>query len=165
MRDTFAYAYGLQRTLRHIPGPETGKFKDTDLTHVYCVVRIRGSEPQFLVLTKAQVETFRSRSRAKDSGPWVTDYSAMARKTVIRQICKSLPRSAQLARAVALDEHAELALDGPQPFDPSAVIDIAEVGQPEATQGVPDGTRMPLGRGKKDAASEAPAEKDAGQDG
>lgn len=148
--DTFAYSFGLNRTLRHVPGEGND---DQPMTHVYAVARIRGSEPQFVVLTRAQVEKFRARSMAKDNGPWVIDYEAMAKKTAVRQLCKALPRSPALARAVALDEHAELSIDGPQPFDPSAVIDIAEVSAPAATAGAPDGTRMPLGKKAADAGS------------
>jgi hypothetical protein len=58
----------------------------------------------FVVLSPDDVEAIRARSRAKDAGPWTTDYDAMAKKTCIRQLFKLLPKSTELARALAHDE-------------------------------------------------------------
>ncbi|MEV8169625.1 recombinase RecT, partial [Microbacterium paraoxydans] len=57
----------------------------------------------FVVLSPGDVERVRQRSKAKSSGPWRTDYDAMARKTAIRQLFKLLPKSTELAHAVAHD--------------------------------------------------------------
>jgi hypothetical protein len=46
---------------------------------------------------------------AKNSGPWNTDYEAMAKKTVIRRLCKYLPKSTDLSRALYIDEQADRA--------------------------------------------------------
>lgn len=43
------------------------------------------------VLNRDEVETYRKRSPAKGSGPWTTDYDAMALKTVVRRIMRLLP--------------------------------------------------------------------------
>lgn len=42
--------------------------------------------PRFKFLTIAEIEFFRSRSRAANEGPWVTDYEAMAMKTAVRRM-------------------------------------------------------------------------------
>lgn len=97
--DTFRRTLGLHRDLVHIPadGPRGGP------THVYAAAELRDGGRPFVVLTVAEVEAIRSRSRASKNGPWVTDWEAMARKTAVRQLAKWLPLSAEMAAAVTLD--------------------------------------------------------------
>ena len=38
------------------------------------------------MLTYAEIEAIRGRSRAGKNGPWVTDWNAMAKKTVVKQL-------------------------------------------------------------------------------
>ena len=59
-----------------------------------------------LVMTRAEVDAHRKRSAAKDSGPWVTDYDAMGKKTVIRVLCSQIPLNTEAQRAIAADETA-----------------------------------------------------------
>lgn len=61
---------------------------------------------QSRVMTRKQVDAVRARSRAKDAGPWVTDYEAMGLKTVVIRLCKYLPSSVELASIVTLDDQA-----------------------------------------------------------
>lgn len=63
-------------------------------------------QQSILVMTKAEVEEHRARSRSKNNGPWVTDYDAMAKKTVIRALCSQLPLSSEAQKAIAADETA-----------------------------------------------------------
>lgn len=108
--DMFEFEYGLNPTLRHKPSGEP--IEGRELTHVYCIARIRG-EPiaQFIVMTKEEVDNIRKRSPAKNKGPWVNDYEPMALKTVVRREVKYLPISSELQRIVSLDEHADIGLD------------------------------------------------------
>jgi recombinational DNA repair protein RecT len=47
-------------------------------------------------------------SKAFNSGPWKTEFDAMALKTCIRKLCKLLPKSIEkLQVAVSLDERHE----------------------------------------------------------
>ena len=108
--DQFSFSYGLNPELTHVPSGEPTD--ERELTHVYAIARLKNEPiPQFIVMTKDEVDKIRARSRAKDKGPWVTDYEPMAMKTVIRRLCKYLPLSSDLQRAVSLDEHAEVGLD------------------------------------------------------
>jgi recombination protein RecT len=54
----------------------------------YYVVTKRAGQIDWEVMTVEEVEEIRQRSRAKDSGPWVTDYDEMGKKTVIRRMSK-----------------------------------------------------------------------------
>jgi recombination protein RecT len=59
------------------------------------------------VMTRAEVDAIRARSRAKDSGPWVSDYTEMARKTVLRRLAKRLPLAWEAAVAIGEEEARE----------------------------------------------------------
>ncbi|MBM3496524.1 MAG: hypothetical protein FJX72_19730 [Armatimonadetes bacterium] len=75
---------------------------------------VRG-EPTWKVISRAEVDAIRARSRAKDDGPWVTDYPQMAAKTAFKQMSKWLPRTRKLAQAIDADDAAEAGI--PQTID------------------------------------------------
>jgi hypothetical protein len=56
------------------------------------------------VLTTGEVEAIRKRSKAGSSGPWVTDWSEMAKKTAFRRVSKWLPLSAEVQDAFERDD-------------------------------------------------------------
>ena len=108
--DSFEFEYGLYPTCKHKPSDEPQA--ERELTHVYAIARIRGEPtPQFVVMTKEQVDAIMARSPARHRGPWVDDYEPMAIKSSIRRLVKYLPISSELQRAVGLDEHADIGLD------------------------------------------------------
>ena len=74
------------------------------VTHIYAVAKLRSGEHIIEVMTADEVEAVRKRSRAGKSGPWVTDWNEMARKTVLKRLTKALPRSTELARAIEADD-------------------------------------------------------------
>ncbi|MFE6689621.1 recombinase RecT [Streptomyces sp. NPDC057743] len=97
--DEFDYEYGLTPVLRHRPA-RSNRGRPTDY---YAVAKMTNGGSAFVVLSTDDVEAIRKRSRSRDSGPWSTDYDAMARKTCVRRLFKLLPKSPELARAVAHD--------------------------------------------------------------
>lgn len=103
-RDHFVCKYGLDAVLVHEPNWSADPGQ---VIAVYAVARLRDGGVQYEVMTKAQVEAIRSRSRAGSSGPWVSDWAEMARKTVVRRLCKYLPLSVEMAEALDLDERTE----------------------------------------------------------
>ena len=107
--DTFEVEYGLAPQLRHIPSKKPGRVSDDKLTHVYVVVRLKdGSDPLWEVIDREEVDRHRARSKSAKSGPWVTDYVAMALKTAIRVIHRWVPYSVEkIATAVAYEESRE----------------------------------------------------------
>ncbi|MEV0115564.1 recombinase RecT [Streptomyces sp. NPDC050844] len=98
--DEFEYEDGLDPVLRHKPA-RSNRGRPTDY---YAIAKMANGGSAFVVMSVEDVEAIRQRSKSRDSGPWSTDYDAMARKTVIRQLFKILPKSPELARAVAHDE-------------------------------------------------------------
>lgn len=99
-RDTFELEYGLDEKLRHVPSTDEDP---GPVTHVYAVAKLRDGGIQYEVMTRAEVEAIRKRSRAGQYGPWVTDWSEMARKTVMRRLFKYLPMSIEMADAMSAE--------------------------------------------------------------
>ena len=155
--DTFEYAFGLTEKLEHVPCGESAPEK---LTHVYVIFRLKEGAPKFDVMTRNEVEAIRKRSQARNSGPWVTDYTAMALKTVVKRGVKLLRMSPELGAAIAKDDSLDIGSpiqlsnldptygepEEPEPKDPSATSKGVEaklegVGAtkaPEPTPGPPD---------------------------
>lgn len=103
--DTFVYEFGLTTDeFRHIPVTEP---EDSKLTHTYCLIRFLDGGYQLAVLTKAQIDAVRKRSKSGSNGPWVTDYAAMGIKTAVKRCTKLCPASIELSRAIELDNAAE----------------------------------------------------------
>lgn len=101
--DHFRYSYGLDETIEHVPAD-----KDRgELTYVYAVAKLKDGGVQFEVMSRDDIEKVRAQSKAKDSGPWVSHFDEMAKKTAIRRLFKYLPVSVEMQRAVSMDEQAE----------------------------------------------------------
>lgn len=106
-KDRFRYHFGTNEILEHVPD---ASMDPGPLTYVYAVATwTDGTFSTFDVMSMSDVEKIRERSAAKNSGPWKTDYEAMAKKTVVRRLCKFLPKSVELAHALNLDEQADRA--------------------------------------------------------
>lgn len=99
-----------------------------NLRLVYAVAKLVGGGTQFVVMTKAEVDAIRARSKASGSGPWVTDYEEMAKKTAIRRLMKYLPLSVEkLARALELDDAVDTGKPAPpETLDATAFATFAE---------------------------------------
>lgn len=123
--DEFEYEFGLTESLRHVPSTEP--VDDRRLTHVYMVAHFRDGGHYFEVMSKAEVDSIRKRSKASDRGPWVTDYESMAKKTVVRRAFPYLPVSVESAIDVAADETTPVAVD-----DEGIALFADEVEEPEA---------------------------------
>src|SRR5690554_2362898 len=98
--DEFDYEFGLEPKLRHRPTADV----DKPVTHAYAVLRLKDGGVDFDVMTRAEIDAIRKRSRAATNGPWVTDYAEMAKKTVLRRLLKTAPMSIEYHQAVANDE-------------------------------------------------------------
>lgn len=144
--DEFAYAFGLEPKLEHTPKADV----DKPVTHVYAVIRLKDGGVDFDVMTRAEVEAVRRRSRASDNGPWKTDYAEMAKKTVLRRLLKTAPMSVEYQQAVSNDEQVRTstAIDGIDltvPLDDPEAIDGEVVDEP-ADGDWPDPAEIPGGQ-------------------
>lgn len=74
-----------------------------DIEYVYAVPL--DHPEKFEVMTKAEIDGIRARSKAANNGPWVSDYGSMARKSVLKRISAWLPLkpSARLDARALLD--------------------------------------------------------------
>lgn len=115
--ESFEHEAGLDRLLKHKPLPPSKRGERR--VGVYAVAKLKDGSSHHEWLWIEEVDAIRKRSRAGNSGPWVTDYDEMARKTAIRRLAKYLPISVEFARAAALDEAHEMGL-------PTADLDVAE---------------------------------------
>lgn len=106
--DKFECVLGLDARIDHIPDWQNPNRADASkLRFVYAVAKLKDGGVQFDVMSRAEVEGIRARSKSADNGPWVTDFAAMAVKTVVRRLFKFLPVSIEMQTAVGLDEMAE----------------------------------------------------------
>lgn len=100
--DVFEYSVGKVRD--HVPwewrtGPKRPKSMG-EIRGAYVIVELAGGGSHHEVMTTRQIEEIRARSASKDKGPWVTDWSEMAKKTVLRRAAKWIPQSAELRQAL-----------------------------------------------------------------
>ena len=133
--DHFDVELGLEPRMVHKPDYDNEKREDPKhLRFVYAVARFKDGSYQFTVLSRGQIEALRRRSKAADSGPWVTDYEEMAKKTAIRRLSKYLPMSVEMAKALELQARAEAGTyDEPVILDGDVVDDAAPT-QPAPTK-------------------------------
>jgi recombination protein RecT len=100
-RDSFKLTEGFEQMLAHEP------YLDGDagaLKYVYCVVVLKSGARWAEVMSRSQVDAIRARSQSANSGPWVTDYDEMAKKTAVRRALKYAPLSSErLERAMEVD--------------------------------------------------------------
>lgn len=76
-----------------------------DVQAVYAEAKMKDGETQTAVMTREEVEEIRKRSRAGNNGPWVSDWSEMAKKTAVRRLSKMLPLSSEVAQNIAADDN------------------------------------------------------------
>lgn len=103
--DTFEIDYASEVPFVH--KPDLRRTKKTPMIGFYCHAILTSGEHVFEWMNLEEVQAIRARSQSKDDGPWVTDFSEMARKTVLRRAAKYLPRSIEFADAITADDRNE----------------------------------------------------------
>lgn len=118
--DVFDLEYGLDPKLTHRPNlsGEPG-----DVVCAYAVARFKDGSRQVDVMTRTEINAIRDRSKAAGEGPWVTDFAEMAKKTVVRRLCKMLPLSPELQKAIAHENRVDENIAAPV-FDVDIVMDV-----------------------------------------
>lgn len=98
--DEFQIKKGLHRDLIHevnIRQPR-GEFLGA-----YAVISYKDGTSSFDFMSFEEIEAIRKRSQSPDYGPWQTDYSEMAKKTVIKRLLKLADLSPETAERIAHD--------------------------------------------------------------
>jgi len=98
----FFYQEGLEPKLEH--KPYMGADDPGEVVAAYSLAILKNGEKPFLVMNRFQIEKVRAKSKAKDKGPWVTDYDEMCRKTVVKRHAKELPVSDELQMILQRDD-------------------------------------------------------------
>ena len=121
--DEFDLAYGLEQTLKHKPN-----FSDRgDSIGYYAVYKLTNDGEAFVYMTKDEILKFaKEKSKTFGSGPWQTDFDAMAKKTVIKQLLKYAPISIEIQKAIVQDETSKSRFEKDMDLvEDDGVIDIS----------------------------------------
>jgi recombination protein RecT len=133
VNDRFELKLGLDRELLHEPLTGPGGFPASDeergpVAGFYAVAVFADGSRTFVAMSRKEVEKIRDGSRGyqsakqhKKESAWDTDFVAMGLKTAIRRLCKFLPKSPELATALAMDAASEQGVE--QNLDLGTVID------------------------------------------
>lgn len=102
-KDTFEYMGVGQKPLHKFqPFGDRG-----NVIGVYCVAKLSTGEFLSTIMSKADCDSIRDKSsQAAKSGPWVSFYDEMLKKTVIKRAAKLWPKSERVQKAAEiLNEH------------------------------------------------------------
>lgn len=100
--DEFDYEYGLEPALKHKPAmTDRGESKC-----YYAVFKLKNGGSSFIVMSKDDMIRYAKKySKTFSNGPWQSDFDAMAKKTVLKQLLKYAPvRSDYITDAQIRDE-------------------------------------------------------------
>jgi len=100
--DEFVYDLGEVKTHRPILIGDRG-----EVYCYYCIIEMQDGATKCEVMTVDEVTKIRDRSRSGKTGPWVTDFDEMAKKTVFRRASKWCELSAEIRDAIAADDEIE----------------------------------------------------------
>ena len=132
-QDVFEYEEGANQKLIHKPNLDH-EFNNEDIIGAYNVAVFEDGYLDIHFVSRRYLLAVKARSKAS-SGPWHGtgdqrfDFAEMCRKTALKNHSKTLPRSVELAQAIALDQRAELA--APQNIsltaDPTSGLLVADM--------------------------------------
>lgn len=124
--DTFDYSMGeLQGHVPHFLRRDKDKPSEPGkVIAAYALARMKDGASKTEVMSYADVEAIRTRSRAGGSGPWQTDWNEMAKKTAFRRLSKWLPLSPEIRDAMEKDgDEADPLATAKSVFDEGAGAD------------------------------------------
>jgi recombination protein RecT len=98
--DEFTYQFGLDPKLVHVPA--SPRKKGAQITYAYCILHLPFARFAFDVMCAADIEEIRQKySKQWKNGPLPAWY---AKKTVVRQVAKLVPRNPRLAKMLSVLE-------------------------------------------------------------
>lgn len=107
VREGDVFEYSMGRVTEHVPHflrrDDDRPAEAGEVYAVYAAVELKDGPVKTEVLSREQIENARKRSKAGRSGPWVTDWDEMAKKTAFRRCSKWIPLSAEIREAFVAD--------------------------------------------------------------
>ena len=100
--DTFAHSMGDVTEHTYDISKDRGA-----VIAAYSQVTLKSGAVQSEIMSKAEIDAIKNKSRAGRSGPWVDHYNQMACKTVFRRLTKWLTLSPEIMDAVSAAEKTE----------------------------------------------------------
>lgn len=153
-KDKFRRTLGLNPTIEHEPCDDADR---GPLVGVYAVAKLKDGTVQYEYMTTAEVSKIRGMSKARNAMAWTDHFDEMARKTVIRRLCKFLDLSPEDKRAIIDLDRSEY-----QVIDPDTKAD----GSPRATPAdIVDAYSEPVAELGTESAEAAEIEAAAASDG
>ena len=130
VRDGDIFDYSLGEIRQHVPHylrrDQDKPGKAGNVFAAYAVARFKDGSAKAEVMSVDEVNAIRARSRAGQSGPWVTDWNEMAKKTAFRRLSKWLPLSPEYRDALDADADEPDTLRGVAKADAGAAANAAE---------------------------------------
>lgn len=117
--DDFDYAYGTEPYLRHKPATKEDRGK---VVAYYAVATLSTGGSSFVVLSPSEVKKLRG-GKVGTSGNIDDPMRWMERKTALRQLIKTLPRSTMLNAAMSADEELGSSLRAKRVADSIVQVD------------------------------------------
>jgi recombination protein RecT len=114
--DNFDFSLGDEEHISHKPALSSRG----ELIAVYSIVTMKDGEKSREVMSVEDVNAIRARSRSGKSGPWVSDFAEMAKKTVIRRHSKRLPLSTDIEGVLKDDDEMFMPAPEVQPMPEEA---------------------------------------------
>lgn len=109
--DEFEIVKGTKTEIIHKPNL-TAERLDKNIIGAYMVATFSDGKQVVEYMTIGEINNIRARSKAANFGPWVTDFPAMCRKTVIRRAIKYLPLSSEKAKIIEKALEHDILTDG-----------------------------------------------------
>lgn len=111
--DVFEVDYGLSDNLIHKPNLNSNRGEPIAY---YAIVKFINGGHAFYVMSQPEMLAYRDQHASTKGkygvyGPWKDHFEAMAHKTCVRQLAKWMPKSAELASAIAADEGVRVNLN------------------------------------------------------
>lgn len=104
----FAYEYGTTPFIRHVPKKHAADERRGTILAAYAVAFKTHGPPDFEVIERAELDEQAKRAERKlgksfEFSPWNEHRDEMWRKSPVRRLCKYIPRTERLTRALEAD--------------------------------------------------------------
>lgn len=120
--DEFEFQYGLNKDLIHKPASNP----EGEPIGYYAVYHLKNGGFDFVFWTKERIDQHAQKfSQAVQKGwtsPWKTNFDAMAKKTVLKEVLKYAPKSIELQKTIEADSTIKNEIAA----DMSEIIDITD---------------------------------------